>query len=84
MKPLLSFVATLGLLGVAFFFLHLVILWLRLPDLAGLMLLALPVVSYIGYSLQDTLAQAWRAALRIYLVFAAVTLSAAGLVYLIE
>ena len=53
MKPLVSFIATLGLLGVAFTFLHWLIVALGRPDIVAL-LLALPLVGYIGYCTQDT------------------------------
>ena len=83
MKPVLSYLATLAYFGVAFTILHLAILWLGLPDLAALLLFAVPVVAYIAYCTQPTRAAMTRAAATMYLSFAAVTLSAAGLVYLI-
>jgi hypothetical protein len=83
LNPVLSFAATLAFFGVAFSILHAVILWLGLPDLAALLLFALPVVAYIAYSTQSKLAAMVDSALKIYLSFAVVTLSAGGLVYLI-
>lgn len=84
MQPLLSFIATLVVLGVAFSFLHWLILALGLNDLAALMLFALPITGYIAYSTQETTATRIRFAIRMYLVFAAVTLSAAALVWYID
>lgn len=83
MNPILSFAATLACFGVAFSFIHLAVVWLGLPDLAGLLLLAVPVVAYIAYCTEPTRAAMIHAAMRIYLSFAVVTLSAGGLVYLI-
>jgi len=83
LKPILSYLATLVLFGVAFSLLHFVSLWLRLPDLAALLLLAIPVVGYLAYCTQNTHAAMLRSAARIYATFAAVVLSAGGLVYLI-
>jgi len=83
MKSLLSLIATLAFFGVAFSLLHLAIAWLWLPDLAALLLFAIPVVGYLAYCTQPTRAAALRSATRIYASFAAVVLSAVGLVYLI-
>ena len=83
MKSLLSFAATLIFFGVAFSLLHAVSLWLQLPDLAALLLFALPVVAYIAYCTQHSRAAMLRSALRIYASFAAVVLCAGGLVYVI-
>ena len=83
MNPVLSFVATLAFFGVAFSLLHMAIVWLGLPDLAALLVLAIPVIVYIAYCTQPTRAATIRSAVRIYLSFAAVTLSAGGLVYVI-
>ena len=83
MKLVLSYLATLVFFGVAFSLLHTAILWLRLPDLAALLLFAIPVVSYIAYCTEPSRARALRAGLKIYLSFAGVTLAAGGLVYLI-
>ena len=80
MNPVISFVATLAFFGVAFSLLHAAILWLRLPDLAALLLFAIPVVAYIAYSTEPTRADMLRAALRIYLAFALLTLAAGGFV----
>ena len=60
--------------------LHHLILWLRLPDLAALMVLALPVVFYIAYCTVDSKSSVLRASLRIYLGFAGVVLPSAALV----
>ena len=83
MQPIVSFVATLGLLGVAFTILHWVILWLRLPDLAALLLFALPVTAYIAWSMQEGRSRQLRFGLQIYVTFAAVVVACAGIVYLI-
>jgi len=83
MQPILSFIATLVFFGVAFSLLHVSILWLGLPDLAALLLFAVPVVGYIAYCTQPDQAAMLRSAARIYTSFAAVVLSAAGLVYVI-
>ena len=83
MKTILSYIATLMLFGVAFSLLHLVVLWLWLPDLAALLLFAVPVVAYLAYCSHHTRAAMLRSAIRIYASFAAVVLSAGGLVYLI-
>ena len=84
MKPILSYLATLACFGVAFSVLHLAILWLGLPDLAALLLFAIPVVAYAAYCTQPTRSAMIRAAVKMYLSFAAVTLTAGGLVYLID
>lgn len=83
MQPIFSFIATLAVLGVAFLLLHLLILALGLPDLAALLLFAIPIAAYIAYCTQESRATMWRSAWQMYLVFAAVTLSAAGLVMFI-
>ena len=84
MFPVLSYLATLILFGVAFSFLHLLIVRLNLPDLAALMIFALPVIAYIAYCTQNTRAGMLGSAARIYLGFAGVVLTAAGVVYLID
>ena len=84
MPPVLSFIATLGLLGVAFAFLHSVSWWLKLPDLAALLLFALPISAYCAYCTQESNRLMLRATLRIYLVFASVVLASAVLVFLID
>ena len=81
--PLSAFIATLISMGLAFSFLHGLILWLNLPDLAALLMFALPVVAYIAYCTQNSRRQALLSAIRIYTSFAAVVLACAGLVYLI-
>ncbi len=83
MKSIFSFIATLIFFGVAFSILHVTILWLRLPDLAALLLFAAPLIGYIAYCTQDTRAAMLLSATRIYVSFAIVVLSAGGLVYLI-
>jgi hypothetical protein len=83
LKPIASLIATLVFFGVAFSLLHLVILWLGLPDLAALLLLTIPVIAYLAYCTQPTRPAMLRSAIRIYTSFAAVVLSAGGLVYLI-
>ena len=83
MQPVLSFIATLAVLGVAFSLLHWLILALGLSDLAALMLFALPIAGYIAFATQETTAGRLRFAVQSYLVFAAVTLAAAGLVWFI-
>ncbi len=70
-------------MGVAFSFLHALILWLNLPDLAALLMFALPIVAYIAYCTQNSRRQALHSAIRIYATFAAVVLASTGLVYLI-
>ena len=83
MAALLSFIATLAVLGVALSAIHWLLAWLRLPDIAALLLFAVPLIAYLSYATQDSCGQRIRAALRMYLVFAGVVLSAAALVYLI-
>jgi ABC-type bacteriocin/lantibiotic exporter with double-glycine peptidase domain len=83
LKPIASFIATLAFFAVAFSLLHVTILWLRLPDLAALLLLAIPVIAYLAYCTQQTRPAMLRSAIRIYASFTAVVLSAGGLVYLI-
>lgn len=84
MQPVISFIATLAVLGVAFIVLHWLILALGLPDIAALLLFAVPIVGYIAYCTHETRAARLHSAGKFYLVFAAVTLSAAGLVLLID
>ena len=83
MRSIFSYIATLAFFGVAFSLLHAAILWLQLPDLAALLLFAIPVIAYLAYCTQDSRAAMLRSALRIYASFAVVVLSAGGLVYLI-
>lgn len=83
LKSILSLTATLLFFGVAFSVLHLAVLWLWLPDLAALLLFAIPVVAYLAYCTHQTRAAMLRAAIHIYASFAVVVLSAGGLVYLI-
>ena len=84
MQPLLSFIATLTLLGVAFTILHWLILALGLPDIVALLLFAIPIAGFIAYTIEDTTRARFRFAARIYGVFAVVTLAAAGLVIYID
>jgi len=70
-------------MGVAFSFLHGLVLWLNLPDLVALLMFAIPVVAYIAYSTQNSQRLALGSAIRIYSSFTGVLLAAAGLVYLI-
>ena len=84
MTPILSFIATLGLLGVAFAFVHVLSWWLNLPDLISLLLFALPISAYCAYCTRENPQQMLNTGLRIYLVFASVVLAAAGLVFLID
>lgn len=70
-------------MGVAFSFLHVVILYLNLSDLLALLIFAIPVVIYIGYCTRRTRRQALRSAIGIYFSFASVVLACTGLVYLI-
>ena len=84
MAPVLSLLATLGLLGVAFTLLHWLILWLNLPDLVALLLFALPVATYIAWCTVESRPAQLRFALKIYLSFATVTVASAAIVYLID
>jgi len=83
LPPVVSYLATLGILGVAFLLLHGLILLLDLPDLAALLLFALPVSAYIAYCTQPSRAALLRFTLRIYVVFATTVLASAALVYYI-
>lgn len=64
--------------------LHWLILWLGLPDLAALMLFALPVIVYIAWCTADSKTPILRTVARMYLSFAGVVLAAAGLVLWID
>ncbi len=83
MRPILSFVAALVSLGAAFSLIHLLSLWLDLPDLLALLLFAIPVVFYIAYTMFESRAEMLRAAATYYVGFAGVVLATAGLVYFI-
>ena len=83
MRPVLSFIAALAVLGAAFSLLHWISLALALPDLLALLLFALPVIAYMAYCTESTPVQVLRAAVRIYVTFAAVLLASAALVYFI-
>ena len=82
--PVLSLLATLALLGVAFTLLHWLILWLNLPDLVALLLFAIPVVAYLAWCTVEERAAQLRFALQMYLGFSAVTIASAAIVYLID
>ena len=84
MRPLLSLLAALVLLGAAFTSIHLLSLRLNLPDLVALLLFAIPVVFYIAYTSFDSRGKILRAAAVYYFAFAGVVLAAAGLVFIIE
>ncbi len=84
MTPILSFIATLGLLGVAITLVHALSWWLNLPDLLALLLFALPISAYCAFCTEETHRQMLGAAVRIYLVFTSVVLAAAGLVFVID
>jgi hypothetical protein len=81
--PVASFITTFSLLGVVFTLMHLLFFYLRVPDLVALLLFGLPVTCYIAYCTEESRQQVISSALRIYFYFAAVLLSAAGLVYFI-
>ncbi len=83
MPPALSFIATVALLGVALTLIHWISLWLALPDLAALLLFALPLSFFFAYCTEPTRARMLRVGLRHYLVFAGVVLASAGLVLFI-
>ena len=74
---------TLVLMGVVAVLLHLLIVWLGLPDLVALLVYAAPIAIYIAYCTQDSMDQIIGSAIRTYCSFAAVVVAAAGLVYLI-
>ena len=83
MHPILSFTATLGILGVAFSIIHIAGFVFELPDLLVLLLFAIPLTIYIAYCTHDTRARMQRAALRLYAGFASVVLASAAIVYFI-
>lgn len=83
MKPVLSFCATLILMGVAAILLHQLILWLGVGDLVALLLFAAPVSAYLAYCTHNSAAARWRATVQIYASFSLVLIASAGLVYLI-
>ena len=83
MRPVLSFIAALASLGAAFSSIHLLSLWLNLPDLLALLLFAIPMVCYLAYTLFESRADMLHAAAVYYLSFAGVVLASAGLVYFI-
>lgn len=80
---MLSFLATLLLLGVAFVLLHHLIVWVGANDLVALLLFAAPICAYISFCTHRGAHQQIRVACQIYASFSLVVLSAAGLVYLI-
>ena len=83
MGPVVSLIATLGLLGVVFSLMHLLFFYLRVPDLVALLLFGVPVTCYISYCTEDSKENIISSALTIYFYFASVLLGAAGLVYFI-
>ena len=84
MAPVLSLFATLTVMGVVFTLLHWLILWLNLPDLAALLLFALPVAAYIAWCIADSRRAQVRLALQTYLTFSSVTIASAAIVYFID
>ncbi len=64
--------------------LHFLIVLLDLPDLAALLLFAVPVILFIGYCTHDSTRGMLRSALVIYSSFASVLIASAVLVYLID
>lgn len=83
MKPIISFLITLGLMTVAFVGLHYLILFFKLSDVTALILLALPMIALIAYATHETPREIMRSAGMIYASFISVILAAAGLVWLI-
>ncbi len=84
MNPLVSFIATLIILGLALSMIHLLSLALALPDIIALLLLALPLTLFIAYCSHESHAQMLRAAIQIYCSFASVVIASAAIVYLIR
>jgi len=82
-KPVVSFAATLILLGATFLLLHLVGVWAGVIDVVALLLFAIPITGFIAYCTHQSQTQMLRSALQIYGSFCAVVVSAVGLVYLI-
>ena len=83
MKPIISFLITLGLMALAFVGLHYLILFFKLSDVTALILFALPVVAIIAYSTHETSREMLRSAILIYTCFVSVILAASGLVWFI-
>ena len=83
MRSIFSLLTTLILLGVVFYLLHLIIVWLGVADIVALLLFAVPIVAYISYCTQQSRSAIVGSAVRIYCAFAAVALPAVGLVYVI-
>ena len=83
MKPIISFLITLGLMALAFVGLHYLILFFKLSDVTALILLALPVVVLIAYSTNETPREIMRSAIMVYACFISVILAASGLVWFI-
>lgn len=83
MGALLSLLATLIMMGVAFALLHWLLIWTGVSDLIALLTYALPISLYVAWCTQDTRAATLRSAMLIFGSFAAVVLAAAGLVFLI-
>lgn len=83
MAPIITFIAILGMLGVAFFLLHLIISFLGLSDLVALLLFAAPVTAVLAYCTEESKQKMITTALKIYGSFVSVVLCAAALVYYI-
>ena len=83
MGPVVSFITTFTLLGVVFTSMHLLFFYLRIPDLAALLLFGIPTIGYISYCTEESRDMVISSALRIYIYFASVLLAATGLVYFI-
>lgn len=64
--------------------LHFLIVLLDLPDLAALLLFAVPVIVFIAYCTNNSTHRMLRSALVIYASFAAVLVSSALMVHLID
>ncbi len=63
---------------------HWISLWLALPDLAALLLFALPLSFYFAFCTESTRARILRVGLHYYLIFGSVVLACAGIVYVID
>ena len=83
MAPLITFIAILGTLGLAFLLLHLIILFLGLSDLVALLLFAAPVTVMVAYCSEESKPKMINSALKIYGCFVSVVLCTAALVYYI-
>jgi hypothetical protein len=83
MKPILSYGATLILMGVTAMLLHQLILWLGVGDLVALLLFAAPISAYLAYCTHHSINDQRRAGVQIYASFCLVLIASAGLVYVI-